>query len=218
MLLGIYGSGGLGREVAELAKQINAISNRWENIIFIDDHKIETSKNGIKLVTFSETIDKYSKNEIEISIAIGEPEVRKILYEKVTSEGYCLATLIHPQVYVPESTEILPGAIINSYSFISCNVRIGANVCVQSQSLIAHDCTIESHSVISPCAALAGSCFVGKCAYVGMGAHVKEKVKIGSSSIVGMGSVVLNDVPENVVIVGNPARVIKYNEKKRVFK
>lgn len=218
MLLGIYGSGGLGREVAELAKQINTLSKRWENIIFIDDHATEPSKNGINLLTFSETIETYSKNEIEISIAIGEPEVRKILYEKVTSEGYCLATLIHPQVHIPESTEILSGTIINIYSFISCNVKIGANVCIQSQSLIAHDCTVEAHSVISPCAALAGSCFVGKCSYVGMGAHVKEKSKIGSSSIVGMGSVVLNDIPENVVVVGNPARILKTNERKRVFK
>lgn len=218
MLLGIYGSGGLGREVVELAKQINTVSFRWENIVFIDDHVTESQKNGIKVLAFSEIINSYSKEEIEISIAVGEPEIRKTLYKKVTSEGYNLATLIHPQTYIPESTKILPGSTINIYSFISCNVKIGANVYIQPHTLIGHDCTIEDHSVISPSVALAGSCFVGNCSYVGMGVHVKEKTKIGASSIVGMGSVVLNDIPENVIAIGNPARVLKHNEEKRVFK
>lgn len=47
MVLGIYGSGGLGREVLELAKQINAISNRWSKIIFIDDMKPEGTYTGV---------------------------------------------------------------------------------------------------------------------------------------------------------------------------
>jgi len=218
VILGIYGSGGLGREVVELAKQINAVSSRWENIIFIDDYVTEPSKNGIKILTFSEIINSYSKEEIEISIAVGEPEIRKTLYEKVTNEGYNLATLIPPQIYIPESAEILPGSTINIYSSISCNVKIGANVYIQPHTLIGHDCTIEDHSVISPSVAVAGNCFIGKCSYVGMGVQVKEKTKIGASSIIGMGSVVLNDIPENVIALGNPARVIRRNEEKRVFK
>lgn len=218
MVLGIYGSGGLGREVVELAKQINTVSKRWEDLVFIDDHSTEMSKNGITILAFSKILKSYSKDEIEISIAIGEPEIRKMIYKKVAEKGYNLATLIHPQVYIPENTEVLPGATICVYSFVSCNVKIGTNVYIQPQTLIGHDCTIEDHSVISPSAALAGGCFVGKCSYVGMGVRTKEKTKIGSSSIIGMGSIVLNDIQDNVIAIGNPARVLKYNEEKRVFK
>lgn len=218
MDLGIYGSGGLGREVVELAKQINTVTKRWENIVFVDDHPNVMTKNGIKILTFSEVLASYSKNKIEISIAIGEPEIRKMICEKVINKGYCLATLIHPQVHIPETTEILSGATINIFSFVSCNVKIGSNVYIQPQTLIGHDCTIGDHCVISPCAALAGSCSVGECSYVGMGVRSKEKTQIGSSSIVGMGSVVLNNIPENVIAIGNPARVLKFNDEKRVFK
>jgi sugar O-acyltransferase (sialic acid O-acetyltransferase NeuD family) len=218
MILGIYGSGGLGREVAGLAKQINSVSKRWEDIFFIDDNPTQLLKNGIKIITFPEMLESALKKDTEISIAIGEPEIRKTVFEKVTEKKYPLATLIHPQISLPDNTEILPGVTICMNSFVSCNVKIGFNVYIQPQTLISHDCIIEDHSVISPCAALAGACFVGKCSYLGMGAQVKEKIRIGSGSIIGMGSVVLNDIPENVIAVGNPARILKRNEEKRVFK
>ena len=38
VILGIYGAGGLGREVFELARVLNINEKRWSDIIFIDDH------------------------------------------------------------------------------------------------------------------------------------------------------------------------------------
>ena len=40
MILGIYGAGGLGREVYELAKIINSCNNRWDQIFFIDKGQV----------------------------------------------------------------------------------------------------------------------------------------------------------------------------------
>ena len=50
-----------------------------------------------------------------------------------------------------------------------------------------------------------------------MGALVKQGVSIGESSVVGMGSVVYNDVPEGMIALGNPARVVRRNEHKKIF-
>ena len=50
-----------------------------------------------------------------------------------------------------------------------------------------------------------------------MGAQVKQLLTIGKSSIVGMGSVVQRDIPDEVIVLGNPARVLKRNEEKKVF-
>ena len=65
---------------------------------------------------------------------------------------------------------------------------------------------------------LGGATTVGARSYIGMGALIMEKLTIGHSTIVGMGSVVYNDVPDEVVCVGNPARVSRRNTDKRVFK
>jgi serine O-acetyltransferase len=37
---------------------------------------------------------------------------------------------------------------------------------------------------------------------------IKNKVKIGNNVTVGMGAVVVKDVPDNVTMVGNPARIL----------
>ena len=52
--------------------------------------------------------------------------------------------------------------------------------------------------------------------WIGDSAIVNKGVKIGKNSIVGAGSVVVKDVPENVIVAGNPAKVVKeldQNEK-----
>jgi acetyltransferase-like isoleucine patch superfamily enzyme len=47
---------------------------------------------------------------------------------------------------------------------------------------------------------------------------VKQGLSVGGDSIVGMGAVVCKSVPDEVVAVGNPARIVRKNEEHRVFK
>ena len=47
-------------------------------------------------------------------------------------------------------------------------------------------------------------------ALIGSGATILSNITIGENAIVGAGCVVTRDVPANVVVVGNPARVLKY--------
>ena len=51
-----------------------------------------------------------------------------------------------------------------------------------------------------------------------MHACVKENVKIGNDSIIGMGACVFNDIKENMIALGNPARPMKTNIEHKVFK
>ena len=85
-------------------------------------------------------------------------------------------------------------------------------------SIIGHDVAIGENSVISSMVNMGGGCVVGHNTYIGMGALIKEGVTIGSNSIIGMGSVVYNDIPDEVIALGNPARVVRKNIEKKVFK
>jgi acetyltransferase-like isoleucine patch superfamily enzyme len=64
---------------------------------------------------------------------------------------------------------------------------------------------------------LGGGVHVESACYIGMGALIKEKLRIGHTSIVGMGSVVHSEVPNEVIAIGNPARVVRRNEDRKVF-
>lgn len=54
---------------------------------------------------------------------------------------------------------------------------------------------------------------IGDCVWVGMKASILPGVTIGEGAIVGLGAVVAKDVPSCAIVVGNPARIVKYRDK-----
>ena len=218
MILGIYGTGGLGREVLELTKQINNVQQRWDQILFIDDFRDEKNFHNCQVTSFQELKQIKNHDDIEIIVAVGEPKNRKMLAETLQTEGYKLATLIHPNVYIPASTEIGSGTVICAQAIISCDVVIGKNVYIQPNALVGHNTIIADNTVISGLVHIAGSCYIGHESYIGMNACVKEDIKIGNEAIIGIASVVVRDIPDAVIALGNPARPMKINEDKKVFK
>ena len=215
MILGIYGSGGLSREILDMV--MGSYNNTWDKIVFISDFKKKHVISGIDVFNWEEFTKIYSTNDAKIVISVGEPKIRKELREIVTVGGYKLQTLIHPSSFTGTETHIGDGVVIQFGCFISCNVNVGDNALFQPHSSAGHDSIIGSDSVISSFVSISGACSIGDQVYIGMNVPVKEKINIGTESIIGMGSVVLRDIPENVIALGNPARAIKDNESGYVF-
>lgn len=83
-------------------------------------------------------------------------------------------------------------------------ITIGNNVTISDAVLLAHDGStkrIIGYSKI-------GRVVIGDNVFIGYNAIILPNVTIGSNVVVGAGSVVLRDVPDNVVVAGNPARII----------
>ncbi len=85
-------------------------------------------------------------------------------------------------------------------------------------AIVGRDLQVGDHSVISSMVNIGGGCVIGSGSFIGMGALIKEGVRIGSNVIVGMGSVVYADIPDDVIALGNPARVAHPNTDRKVFK
>lgn len=92
-----------------------------------------------------------------------------------------------------ESTVIEEGTKIDHHCHIAHNVKLGKH------NTLANGCIIE------------GSCVVGDYNTFGTGVIVQRKVKVGNNCVFGSGSVVTKDVPDNSVMIGNPARLWKQN-------
>jgi len=92
------------------------------------------------------------------------------------------------------------------------NTIIGDNVKIDNLVHIAHDVFIGKNSYIVAGSSLGGYVTIGKNCFLGINVSVKPKVKIGNYCMVGMASVLLNDIPDNEVWAGNPARKIRNNE------
>jgi sugar O-acyltransferase (sialic acid O-acetyltransferase NeuD family) len=218
MILGIYGSGGLGRAIMDLAQTINTVKREWEKVVFINDYKTRSVINGFEVYTFIEFMDNYPAVSTKVTIAVGEPKARRLLREKTIDSGFSLQTLIHPSVFIGSENQLGDGVVIQYGSFVEGHTKIDTNTLVLQLSSLGHDCIIGRDTVISPCVFLGGDCVIGNRVYVAAGVPVKEKLSIGSDSIIGMGSVVLREIPDGVIALGNPARAIRKNEDGRVFK
>lgn len=100
-ILSIYGAGGLGREVLKLSSIINIQFQYWEKIIFIDDNKNLEEINNVRVYKYQEA-KELSKDMIEAVIAIGEPEIKSKVYNKLSYDKIDFATLIYPDEYIPK--------------------------------------------------------------------------------------------------------------------
>jgi sugar O-acyltransferase (sialic acid O-acetyltransferase NeuD family) len=214
MKLAIYGAGGLGREVLELALQINNVTPRWEGFCFVDDINASRQLKSIDVMPLS----ALSPQNYEVVIAVGEPSLRQHLAQKAREAGFTLATLIHPQAWISQDVHVGSGSVICFGAFISCDVSIGDNVHLQPNTSLGHDCQIGHDCVISSYANLAGQCAVGERVFIGMNAVIRESTAIGDDAIISMGAAVFNDIAQGLIAMGNPARAIRKNDDKKVFR
>lgn len=219
MKLFIYCAGGFGKEIIDTARRINTSSNKWDEICFIDDNpSLGNEFYGTKLFSFSAVLEKFDVSNVEVSIANGEPVVRKKIYEKLKSNSIKLATIIDNSAIISETATIGEGAIITAYCSVSSNAVVGNNVAINTKAIVGHDVKVGEHAVISSLVNIGGATSVGENSYIGMGVQIKEGLVIGKDVIVGMGSVVYNDIPDGVIALGNPARPMRNNIDKKVFK
>ena len=210
MVLGIYGYGGHGLEVEELARVINLKENRWEKIIFVDDAKDKIDNE--KIFSFEDIISKYSPKDIEFMTGIGEPVIREKLYNKVKEKDYCFAILVHPSASVAESAILEEGTMVAHNAFVSIKAHLFTNTLVQPMACVHHECSVGRNSVVSTSAVMGGNSSLGYNSFIGLGASVKQGISVGNGSVVGMGAVVIKNVSDRVMVVGNPARAIKMGD------
>lgn len=113
-----------------------------------------------------------------------------IIHERVI---VLMGAIINVGAEIGEETMIDMGAIIGACAKIGKYCHIGANAVIAGvlEPPSAKPCVIEDHVL------------------VGANAVILEGVRIGENSVIGAGSIVLQDIPPNSVVVGNPGKIIK---------
>jgi sugar O-acyltransferase (sialic acid O-acetyltransferase NeuD family) len=117
--------------------------------------------------------------------------------------------LVDPTAVVAESAAMGEGTVINAGVVIGAESRFGVFTSVNRSVSVGHHAVVADYVSLGPACVLSGEVRLERGAFVGAGATLLPGVRIGSNAVVGAGSVVVNDVPSNTVIVGNPGRVIR---------
>lgn len=208
----IYSCEGFAREVLpSLRRQLG------ENVdvVFVDDdiEKIGTVVHGCDVIGFEELSESPHHDRI-VSVAVADPVIRRKLADRCRREGLRFASIHDPSHIRLENVSIGDGAILCANTVITSDVKIGSHFHCNIYSYVAHDCRIGDFVTFAPRVSCNGRVVIEDGAYIGTGAVLKQgshskPLRIGKEAIVGMGAVVLKDVEDGEIVVGNPARPIR---------
>ena len=120
-----------------------------------------------------------------------------------------LVSLIDPTAFIHPSAIIGRGCVIYPNCFIGAEAILGENCFLLAGAVVNHNCIVGNNVVMATGAHLAGSVEVNDTAYIGQDATIRQYVTIGKNTLIGMGAVVVKSVPDNAVMIGNPAKLLR---------
>ncbi|MCL1936360.1 MAG: 2,3,4,5-tetrahydropyridine-2,6-dicarboxylate N-acetyltransferase [Defluviitaleaceae bacterium] len=126
--------------------------------------------------------------------------------------------IIRDNVEIGDRAIIMMGAIINIGAIVGEETMIDMGAVLGGRATIGKKCHIGAGAVIAGVIEppSATPVIIEDGVLVGANAVVIEGVRIGAGSIVAAGAVVIEDVPENVVVGGVPARILKKKDEKSI--
>jgi sugar O-acyltransferase (sialic acid O-acetyltransferase NeuD family) len=186
---------------------------------FDNDPHVERSYRGVPFLgtrddflDWEQQLDKTRMPSYLVSIGPGHGKARLDIHNELKAHGLSPIKAIHRTAFVAASAALGEGSQVYGNAAVCVDVRIGCGCIINTSASIDHECVLEDGATIGPGVTLAGMVHVGRNADIYTGATVIPRIRIGAGSIVGAGAVVIEDVPENAVVVGNPARVIRMRE------
>lgn len=147
------------------------------------------------------------QNKTNVILGIGDNHIRYKIYKELPHLKYI--NIIHPSAVVAWSVKLSDGVVVAANAVVNPFAEIGTAAIINTSAIIEHECVIGDFSHVAPGAVLCGNVKVGPRSFIGANSVIKQGITIGGNVIVGAGSVVISDIPDNLTVVGNPARILK---------
>ena len=156
----------------------------------------ETSEEGLKKL-----------HTTDFFIAVGDNRIRSKIYHQLSKHNLVPANAIHPSAVIDASAAVaLHGVMIAAQVIINPLATIGMGAVCNTGSIIEHECIVGEFAHIGPGAVLCGNVKIGDGSFVGANAVIRQGITIGKNALIGAGAVVVKNVPDNITVVGVPAK------------
>ncbi len=179
---------------------------------------------GIPVTAFVENLDK-KKTETSLcerpviwyeDVPVAAPCIcalsttnRQFYIRQMEGRKATFVNLVHPSSILLPHTTIGEGTAISTGVLVASNTVIGRHVFINRGARVGHHTRVGDFVTLQPGANIAGLVEIGDATYVGMGAIILERLKIGKGVTIAAGSVVTKDIPDHVLVAGNPGVIKK---------
>ncbi len=204
----------IGAANPETIRMIQAVSRTSPEVSvhgFIDNdpHKKGTSFHGYPVFGGTECVPDLIASDVRfVNLITGNMKTRYRVTRDVIAAGGTLANFIHPSVDLT-MTSFGVGNYVQEQVVVQAGVQVGDNCSIHMGALVGHETRIGNTVFIAHAVSISGCCAIGDGCFVGTNATILPRLSIGKWSTIGAGAVVVNDVPDYTVVVGNPAKVLR---------
>ena len=208
----------IGAKNPETIRVINAVKRSTPNIEilgFLDNDIDKKGKYfyGMPVLGGFELLDDYVGKDIYfLNLITGSTTIRYETSKVLADKGLKFENLIHPSVDLT-MTKIGVGNYIQENVIIQGECQIGNNSAINAGSIIAHETIIGNSVFVAPGVTICGIVKVGDGTLIGANATVLPRRTIGKWCTIGSGAVITKDISDYAVVIGNPGRIIRYNEQ-----
>jgi len=213
----IIGASGHAQVIIETIK----LNNEYQIYGLIDSYKSKGEEAlGYAVLGTEDIISDLRKKGINKGvIAIGDNWSRYQMYIKIkeSNPDFEFVSIIHPSSVISPSAKIGKGSVILASVKINTLALVGDGCILNTNSSFGHDGAMSNFSSIAPGVTIGGNVSIGFCSAISLGANIIQGLSIGEHSIIGAGSLVLKDVPNNVLAYGVPANEIKSIKKGKKY-
>lgn len=202
----IIGASGFGREVAWLIEELE----EWNIKGFIDDNENLRGKtiNEYEVLGNCDDLMQFTI-PINVVIAIGNPKIRKQIYQKLSKNpNISYPNIIANDVRISNTNRLGIGNIICTHTILTTNITIGNFNHINLSCTLGHDAILKDYVTVYPAVNISGNVVVGSLAELGTGSKIIQGITISGEIIVGAGGVIVKDLTNKGTYVGIPVRRI----------
>lgn len=203
----IVGCGNVGGFVAYNFTDFNL--QEFEIAGFLDDDIQKWGKTffGYSVLGGIDMLNRESQ-PIGVVVSIANPQIKRKIIQNISAKNILFPKLVSSRAWISQKVEVGQGVII--YPGVSVNYQtvIEDFVIINMNSAVGHDCRLGKFTTLAPGICLAGSSYLGECVDMGINSSTKRSISIGENTIIGGMAMVTKDIPNNVVALGIPARII----------
>ncbi|MEO0896334.1 MAG: DapH/DapD/GlmU-related protein [Bacteroidota bacterium] len=202
----IVGTEAAGRMAMDIAHDLDVLV-----FGFLTEEKEDVNKeiNDILIVAELGTKDSdtlLADPKVQVVIADSSPTNRKDYLRQIGDKEAKITSFVHPMNAISPHSKIGMGNLVGAGFVVNANSAVGNMNLIGNYVSIGADSEVGDYTTIQDGVRIGQEVVIEDEAFIGMGAIIHASVKIGAKSSVAAGSVVLQDVPADTSVFGNPAK------------